>query len=124
MSRFAKKLEQDFNIPTIGSAAANIINYGLNHDFKYMNGSPIRYISFPFPVAGQPQSVHHKYVFEANDVVSGKPMMKAFIDALTLPLTDKEKYKGPAPADEVAAEPVESRTLGPDTEENLSGFLR
>jgi hypothetical protein len=124
VSRFAKTLEQDFGIPTIGSAAANIINYGLNHDFKYMNGSPIRYISFPFPVAGQPQSVHHKYVFESNDVVSGKPMMKAFIDALTSPLTDKEKYKGPAPEAEVAAEPVEPRTLGPDTEENLQRLFK
>jgi hypothetical protein len=47
-------------------------------------------------VAGQPQSVHHKYVFESNDVVSGKPMMKAFVDALTVPLTNREKYKGPA----------------------------
>jgi hypothetical protein len=46
---------------------------------------PIRYISFPFPVAGQPQSVHHQYVFEGNDAVSGKQMMQAFTDALTVP---------------------------------------
>ena len=80
-------MEQNFNIPTVGGAASNIINYARDHDFKYTNGSPIRYISFPFPVAGQPQRVHHKYIFEGNDVVSGKPMMQAFIDALTLPLT-------------------------------------
>jgi hypothetical protein len=36
----------------------------------------------------------HRYVFESKDVVSGKPMMRAFIDALTQPLTDSEKYKG------------------------------
>jgi hypothetical protein len=124
VSRFAKTLEQDFNIPTIGSAAANIINYAINHDFKYMNGSPIRYISFPFPVAGQPQSVHHRYVFEANDVVSGKPMMNAFIDALTSPLTEKEKYSGPVPEAEVAAEPAEPSKLGPDTEENLQRLFK
>ncbi len=124
MSRNCKTLEQDFNIPTVGGAAANIINYALNHDFKYTNGSPIRYISFPFPVAGQPQPVHHKYVFEAKDVVSGKPMMQAFIDALTAPLTDREKHKGPPSEAEVAAEPTEPRILGPDTEENLQRLFK
>ena len=120
MSRNCKTLEQNYGIPTVGGAAANIIDYAQNHDFKYTNGSPIRYISFPFPVAGQPQSVHHKYIFESNDVVSGKPMMQAFIDALTLPLTDREKYKGPAPE----PQPAESRFLGPDTEENLQRLFK
>ena len=124
MSRNCKTLEQNYGIPTVGAAASNIINYALNHDFKYTNGSPIRFISFPFPVAGQPQSVHHKYVFESNDVVSGKPMMQAFINALTVPLTDREKYKGPAPEAEVAKEPVEPRTLGPDTEDNLQRLFK
>jgi hypothetical protein len=120
VSRNCKTLEQNYNIPTVGGAASNIINYALDHDFKYTNGSPIRFISFPFPVAGQPQSVHHKYIFEGNDVVSGKPMMKAFIDALTLPLTDKEKYKGPAPE----PQPEGSRYIGPDTEENLRRYFK
>ena len=120
MSRNCKTLEQNFHIPTVGGAASNIIKYAQGHDFQYTNGSPIRYISFPFPVAGQPQSVHHTYIFERNDVVSGKPMMRAFIDALTLPLTDKEKYKGPAPD----PDPEESRLLGPDTEENLQRLFK
>jgi hypothetical protein len=120
VSRDCKTLEQNFHIPTVGGAASNIIHYALNHDFKYTNGSPIRFISFPFPVAGQPQAVHHRYVFEGNDVVSGKPMMQAFIEALTVPLTDKEKYRGPAP--EPPAE--ESRFLGPDTEENLQRLFK
>jgi hypothetical protein len=115
VSRNCKQLEQQYKIPTVGGAASNIIKYAQGHDFLYTNGSPIRYISFPFPVAGQPQSVHHKYIFESKDVVSGKPMMQAFVDALTLPLTDKEKYKGPAPEPPAS----ESRFLGPDTEENL-----
>ena len=120
MSRNCKTLEQNYGVPTVGGAASNIINYALNHDFKYTNGSPIRFISFPFPVAGQPQSVHHKYVFETNDVVSGKPMMQALIDALTLPLTESEKYKGPAPE----PQPEGSRFLGPDTEENLNRLFK
>jgi len=120
VSRYCKTLEQDFNIPTVGGAASNIIHYAQGHDFKYTNGSPIRYISFPFPVAGQPQSVHHQYIFERNDVVSGKPMMQAFIDALTVPLTEKEKYRGPAPE----PSPEESRFLGPDTEKNLRRLFK
>jgi len=120
VSRNCKTLEQNFNIPTVGGAASNIIKYAQNHDFEYTNGSPIRYISFPFPVAGQPQSVHHRYIFEGNDVVSGKPMMQALIDALTVPLTDSEKYKGPAPE----PPPGASRILGPDTEENLRQLFK
>lgn len=120
MSRYSKTLEQNFKIPTVGGAASNIIKYAQGHDFKYTNGSPIRYISFPFPVAGQPQSVHHKYIFDGKDVVSGKPMMRAFVDALTVPLTDSEKYKGPAPEPPAA----ETRFLGPDTEENLQRLFK
>lgn len=120
MSRNCKQLEQQYKVPAVGSAASNIIKYAHGHDFLYTNGSPIRYISFPFPVAGQPQSVHHRYVFESKDVVSGKPMMRAFIDALTQPLTDSEKYKGPAPD----PDPGESRFLGPDTEENLQRLFK
>ncbi|MBN2339050.1 MAG: hypothetical protein JXP48_10975 [Acidobacteria bacterium] len=120
MSRNCKQLEQQYGIPAVGSSASNIIKYAHGHDFLYTNGSPIRYIAFPFPVAGQPQSVHHKYVFERRDVVSGKPMMQAFIDALTAPLTESEKYKGPAPEPDAA----ESRFLGPDTEENLQRLFK
>jgi hypothetical protein len=120
VSRNCKQLEQQYGIPAVGGAAANIIHYAQNHDFKYTNGSPIRYIAFPFPVAGQPQSIHHKYIFEAKDVVSGKPMMQAFIDALTVPLTENEKYKGPAPD----PDPEASRFLGPDTEENLHQLFK
>ena len=74
-------------------------------------------------MAGQPQAIHHKYVFEGNDVVTGKPMMQAFVEALTAPLTEKEKYRGPAPQEEVAKEPVEPRLIGPDTEENLQQYF-
>ena len=115
MSRNAKQLEQQYGIPGIAGSASNIVGYGLGYNFKYNNGSPIRYIGFPFPVAGQPQSVHHRYIFEGNDTVSGKPMMQAFIAALTSPLTENEKYKGPAPE----PQPEFSKFLGPDTEDNL-----
>jgi hypothetical protein len=31
-------------------------------------------------------------------MLSGKPMMQTIVEHLTKPLTDKEKYSGPAPA--------------------------
>jgi hypothetical protein len=106
-------------IPTVGAAAANIVKYAIGYNFEYNNGMPIRYVGFPFPVAGEPRSVHHKYVFEGNDVVSGKPMMKAIIDALTSPLTEKEKISGPPPEAK-----VEPRLLPPDTEDNLQQLFK
>jgi hypothetical protein len=120
VSRNCRTLEQEFNIPTVGGTASNIMEYALGHDFEYTNGSPIRYIAFPFPVAGQSQSVHHRYVFDGKDLISGKPMMQAFVDALTVPLTGKEKYRGPAP--EPLAE--NHRFLEPDNEENLQRLFK
>jgi len=106
-------------IPTSGAAAANIVKYAIGYDREYFNGMPVRYVGFPFPVAGQPKAVHHRYVFESNDVVSGKPMMQAIIDNLTKPLTEEEKYSG-KPLD-VKAEP---RLLPPDTEDNLRQLFK
>jgi hypothetical protein len=103
----------------VAGAASNIVKYATGYDYLYLNGMPIRYVAFPFPVAGQPQSVHHQYIFEGTDRVSGKPMMKAILDALTQPLTEKEKYKGPAP--EAKPQP---RLLTPDTEENLQRLFK
>jgi hypothetical protein len=114
VSRNCKELEQQYGIPSVAGSASNIVNYA-DYNFKHNNGSPVRFLGFPFPVAGQPQEVHHQYIFDGNDTVSGKPMMQAFIDALTSPLTEKEKYKGPP----TEPQPEFSKFLGPDTEENL-----
>jgi len=119
VSRNCKELEQQYGIPSVAGSASNIVSY-VDYNFKYNNGSPIRFIGFPFPVAGQPQEVHHQYIFDGNDTVSGKPMMQAFIEALTSPLTEKEKYKGPS----TEPQPEFSKFLGPDTEENLQQLFR
>ncbi len=118
MSRHAKKIELECKIPTVGASASNIVGYARGYDFTYNNGMPIRYVAFPFPVAGQPRSVHKQYV-EGKDLLSGKPMMQAIIDALTQPLTDNEKIKG-MPS-EAKAEP---RLLPPDTEDNLQRIFK
>jgi hypothetical protein len=106
-------------VPTVGAAASNIVKYAIGYNFEYTNGMPIRYVGFPFPVAGQPKSVHHRYVFEDKDVVSAKPMMQAIIDALTQPLTEKEKYTGKPPEAK-----VEPRLLPPDTEDKLQQLFK
>lgn len=116
MSRFARNLELD-KVPTVGAAGINVVKFK-DHDLLYSNGMPVRYVAFPFPVAGQPKSVHKSYV-EGKDLLSGKPMMQAIIDALTKPLTDEEKKKGIPPG--ASAEP---RLLKPDTETNLMRLFK
>ena len=118
MSRHARTLEQKFKIPTVAAAGANIVGYATGYDFQYSNGCPIRYVAFPFPVAGQPKSIHKQYI-EGKDQVSGKPMMQTIVDALTLPPTDKEKVEGVPP--EARPEP---RLLPPDTEDNLQRLFK
>ncbi len=118
MSRNAKNIELECKVPTVGASASNVVRYAADYDLPYSNGMPIRYVAFPFPVAGQPKSVHKSYV-EGKDLLSGKPMMQAIIDALTKPLTEQEKIKG-MPA-EAAPEP---RLLKPDTEANLRRLFK
>lgn len=112
MSRFARRIELEGKIPTVGASGVNVVKFK-DYDLQYSNGMPIRYVAFPFPIAGQPRSVHKSYV-EGKDLLSGKPMMQAIIDALTRPLTDEEKKEGIPP--EGVPEP---RLLKPDTEDNL-----
>ena len=118
MSQHARTLEK-MGIPTVAAAGANVVNYARGYDFEYTNGMPIRYVGFPFPVAGQPKSVHHSYVFERNDVVSGKPMMQAIVDNFTLPLTSDEQIAGTPPN----AKP-EPRLLPPGTEDELQQLFK
>jgi hypothetical protein len=117
VGRFAREFEQ-MGIPTVGAAAETMVHYGVGYDFLYTNGMPIRYVAFPFPVAGQPVAVHKAYV-AGNDKLSGKPMMQAIIDGLTKPLTQEEQYTGKPP--EAKPEP---RLLPPDSEANLQQLFK
>jgi len=93
---------EKLGVPAIAASAANVVEYAIGYDFKYGHGMPVRYVAFPFPVAGQPKSVHRQYI-EGQDLLSGKPMMTAIIDGLTAPLTEQEKISGVP--DEVDIEP-------------------
>jgi len=117
VSRFARNIELEAKIPTVGASGVNVVKFK-DYELQYSNGMPVRYVAFPFPVAGQPKSVHKSYV-EGKDLLSGKPMMQAIMDALTKPLVDEEMKSGmPAGA---ASEP---RLLKPDTEANLRRLFK
>jgi hypothetical protein len=109
-------LELD-KIPTVGASGINVVNFK-DYELLYSMGMPIRYVAFPFPVAGQPRSVHKSYV-EGKDLLSGKAMMQAIMDALTKPLTDDEKKSGMP-----AGRAPEPRLLKPDTEANLQRLFK
>lgn len=79
---------------------------------------PIRFVSIPFPFAGQPKSVDREYV-NGKDMLSGKPLMTAVVEALTKPLTAEEQFKGTPPG-----ATVEPRMLPADTEENLRRLFK
>jgi hypothetical protein len=113
VSRWAKQIQMQCKIPAIGIASSNIVHYATGYNFKYNNGMPIRYVSVPFPFTGQPRSVDVGYV-SGKDMLSGRPLMAAVVEALTSPLTTEEKISG-APSDEA----VEPRLLPADSEENL-----
>jgi hypothetical protein len=117
VSRFAGSIETEGNIPTVGASAVNVIDYR-DYVLKYSFGMPIRFVAFPFPVAGQPRSVLEAYV-EGEDLLSGNPMMQAIIDGLTKPLTDEEIKTGMPP--EGAPEP---RLLKADTEGDLRQLFK
>ena len=113
MSRESGEIEQKYQIPTVALAGSNVVTFGINANFTYNTGMPIRYVGVPFPFSGQPRSVLRAYI-EGKDTVSGKPMMQAIVDGLTKPLTAEEKISG-TPAEAMPA----PRLLPPETEDSL-----
>ncbi|MGH9686729.1 MAG: hypothetical protein ACRD5K_06520, partial [Candidatus Acidiferrales bacterium] len=118
MSREAGEIERKYRIPTVAVAGENVVSFGLGAYFKHDSGMPLRFVGFPFPFAGQPTSVIAQDI-DGKDSVSGKPLMQAIVDALTVPLTPQEKLSGPAPGS-AAPEP---RMLPPDTPDNLQSLF-
>ena len=107
-------------IPTVATTAISMANYAMDYDFKYANGMPIRYVAFPFPVTGPTRATHKNYVY-GKDQLTGKPLMTSIIDALTVPLTAKEKMMDTAKEAQARNEP---RLLPADTEENLRQLFK
>ena len=113
MSRWAKQIQMQMKIPAIGVSSVNVVHYGLDYDFKFNNGMPVRYVAVPFPFTGQPKAVDVAYV-TGKDLLTGQPLMAAVTKALTDPRTAEEKISG-APPDQAG----DARLLPPDTDENL-----
>ncbi len=118
MSRFNGLLETQYDIPTVSLANENVVSFGINAHFKYGTGMPLRYVGMPYPFTGLNEEMLKTYL-DGRDNVSGKPVMKAIIDSLTIPLTDNEKISGIPP--EAAPEP---RYLPPDTADNLQRLFK
>jgi hypothetical protein len=118
VSRFAGTLETQYRIPTVSLVNENIVSFGIGAHTKYNTGMPIRFIGMPYPFTGIKKEMLGAYL-EGKDSVSSKPIMKAIVDCLTLPLIAEEKRVG-IPS-EAAPEP---RFLPPDTEDNLQRLFK
>jgi hypothetical protein len=116
LSRFAKTLEQ-MGIPTAPCTALNVSEYVRGWNMLYNSGMPLRYTTFPLPIAGVSRQLHESYV-SGNDPVTGKPVMHQIVDALTRPLTAEEQLT------QSNGQVLEPRLLPPDTEENLQEFFK
>jgi len=72
----------------------------------------LRFSFTPYPVVGMPRAELQRYI-EGKDPTSGKPLAPQVIEALTKPLTDREKHPKPVARNERV------RMLEPDTEDKL-----
>jgi hypothetical protein len=80
--------------------------------YAFKKGMPNERFTFvPHPVTGMPPEICRKYL-EGNDPITGKPVLKEIIDALTRPLSDEDKKTG-------FIERPTPRLVEPDTAENL-----
>jgi len=116
LSRHASTMEK-LGIPVAACTGINVIEYLKGWDKDYCNGTPLRFIVFPLPVAGVSREVHEKYV-NGNDALTGKPIMQEIIEALTTPLKPEEQLTG------IPEGSIEPRTLPADTEDNLQEYFR
>jgi hypothetical protein len=75
-------------------------------------GTYLRFSFPPYPVMGMSRDVLRQYV-EGDDPVTSRPLMQEIIEALTLPLSEREKHPT------VVRKPRRPRLLPPDTAEKL-----
>ena len=75
-------------------------------------GTPLRFSFSPYPVVGMSRSVLRQYI-EGKDPITSLPFMQEVIEALTSPLTEREKHPT------ITRKPQRPRLLPTDTAENL-----
>jgi hypothetical protein len=91
-------------------ATAHFANY-MARDSQ-IHGVPLRFSFPPHPTAFVSREIHKQYV-EGDDPITGQPLMPELIEALTRPLTEREKHPKPI------SRPRQPRLLEPDAEDNL-----
>ncbi len=74
-----------------------------------------RFTFVPHPIAGTSPEACRKYL-EGNDPITGKPVLKEIIDAITVPLSREDKETG-------SIERPTPLMVAPDTEENLHNMF-
>ncbi|NLD36078.1 MAG: hypothetical protein GX654_04335 [Desulfatiglans sp.] len=114
MSRFCGSIEKEYGLPTVALSNENIVSFGIDGHAKYSTGMPLRFVGMPYPFTGLSEEKLKNYL-NGTDNVTGKPLMQAIIDALTLPIKESEWPGEPAP---------EPRLLKPDTEDNLQRLFK
>jgi hypothetical protein len=114
VSRFSGNIEKQYGIPTVALSNENIVSFGIDTHAKYSTGMPLRFVGVPYPFTGLSKEQLKTYVEKGKDNVTGKPIMQAIIDALTIPIEESEIPR-PEP---------EPRLLPPDTEENLRRLFK
>jgi hypothetical protein len=114
VSRFSGNIEKQYGIPTVALSNENIVSFGIDTHAKYSTGMPLRFVGMPYPFTGLSEGRLKTYLEEGQDKVTGKPIMRAIIDALTIPIK-KSEIPEPVP---------EPRFLPPDTEENLQRLFK
>lgn len=102
---------EDLGIPTAPMVTSRLADY-VGHD-SANHGVPLRFSFPPHPVGWVPRETIQGYI-KGNDPITGRPLMQELVDALTLPLTEKEKNP------EVVRKPRRPRLLPLDTEDNLN----
>ena len=103
-------MEDEFGIPTAPLVTARFADFVERN--ARARGTPLRFGFPPYPVMGMSRDVLRRYI-EGADPITSKPLMQEVIDALTAPLTEREKHPT------IVCKPRRPRWLAPDTEENL-----
>jgi hypothetical protein len=103
-------LEDEHGIPTAPLVTARFADF-VERDAR-ARGSFLRFGHPPYPVVGMSRDVLRQYI-EGPDPITSKPLMQEILDALTAPLTEREKHPT------IVRKPRRPRWLVADTEENL-----
>ncbi|MFZ0978004.1 MAG: UGSC family (seleno)protein [Candidatus Acidiferrales bacterium] len=103
-------MEDEFGIPTAPLVTARFADF-VERDARN-RGTPLRFGFPPYPVMGMSRDVLRQYV-EGRDPITSQPLMREVIEALTQPLTERERHPT------IIRKRRRPRLLSADTPENL-----